>query len=139
MFETILLNIPVIAPALEDCPKLVGPEVVNENYVYFYCDLPHNYTDNLAAFDITFAFNGEVVEGLDMVTTASGRVALHEKSLHGQLGKWVKVSFLNFVFTVTIYFLCYIDLFCSVFAEDSLDCGSHIVIMSQATICGVLS
>ena len=79
----------MVAPALEDCPELVGPEIVDGNYVYFYCDFTYNYTANPASFDVTFLFNGEIVEGLDTVTTTSDRVALHERYLHGNLGKWV--------------------------------------------------
>ena len=81
-----------IAPAMQGCPQLSDPVLVDSLYVYFYCDILHQYTDaDDAAFEVNFLFDQEIDDTVPVyvIRGSATRVGLHEKYLHGNLGKHV--------------------------------------------------
>ena len=66
--------------------------LVDSLYVYFYCEVSHQYTDaDDAVFEVTFLFDREIDDRVPLFEIRSGdsRIGLHEKYLHGNLGKRV--------------------------------------------------
>jgi len=87
----------VDAPAITDCPLLVGPTVINQTQIEFYCDVMTNVTDPRARFSVSFLFNFEVdadvpVQVLNIINL---RATLHERYLAGRLNKAVKQRITN--------------------------------------------
>ena len=77
---------------MNGCPQLSDPVLVDSLYVYFYCEVSHNYTDvDDAVFEVRFLFDQEIDDRVPQFEMRGGdtRVGLHEKYLHGNLGKRV--------------------------------------------------
>ena len=66
--------------------------LVDSLYVYFYCEVLHQYTDAVdAVFEVKFLFDKEIDDRVPthVIRGGESRVGLHEKYLYGNLGKWV--------------------------------------------------
>jgi len=75
-----------------DCPSFVGPTVVSETQVEFYCDVNTKETDPSARFEVTFLFDCERDADVPVVTvsTSNLRATLHERYLGRRLHKTVQ-------------------------------------------------
>jgi len=80
------------APAIYDCPSLVGPTVINRTQIEFYCDVNTNLTDPTVRFKVSFLFNFEVDADVpvQIVSSSNPRATLHERHLAGRLNKAVR-------------------------------------------------
>ena len=87
-----------IAPAMQECPTLRGPELVehgSNSYVYFYCEFTQD-TNASETYTVRFLFNNEadyrteqILEFDEEMVMNNISVPLHEKYLYGHMGKWV--------------------------------------------------
>ena len=91
-----------VAPALQECPRLRGPVLVNDSYVFFYCEI----TQDVALgelYRLRFLFNNEpsedvpirIIGPFETEANKSISFALHEKYLRGHLNKWVRLCLLT--------------------------------------------
>ena len=85
-----------MAPEIQECPTLRGPVLVDNRYVYFYCE----FTQSVAFGDVyrvRFLFNNEPGDDVPQQLIApsvtesnvSTSFALHERHLTGRLNSWV--------------------------------------------------
>ena len=82
-------------PVMEECPRLSDPVLVDGLYVYFYCDISNQYTKkDPVSFQVDFLFDNAVDVKVPsfLLKGSESRVGLHEKYLHGNLGKQVRLS-----------------------------------------------
>ena len=81
------------APAISDCPSLVGPTTVNnKTQIEFYCDVNTNATDSRSRFRVSFLFNFQIDRGVpaQILDLSDLRATLHERYLAGRLNKAVR-------------------------------------------------
>jgi len=80
------------APAIYDCPSLVGPTVINRTQIEFYCDVNTNLTDSRVMFNVSFLFNleADVNVPAKILNLKNLRATLHERYLAGRLNKAVR-------------------------------------------------
>ena len=91
------------APAISDCPSLVGPTVINRTQIEFYCDVITSATDSRSRFRVSFLFNFEVDRGVpdQILTLTNLRATLHERYLAGRLNKAVRCWTSSYMFSIT--------------------------------------
>jgi len=82
------------APAIYDCPSLVGPTVINRTQILFYCDVNTNLTDPTVRFKVSFLFNfkEDADVPVQILNLNNLRATLHERYLAGRLDKTVTCS-----------------------------------------------
>ena len=80
------------APAIYDCPSLVGPTVIKRTQIEFYCDVNTNLTDPTVRFNVSFLFDYESDADVpvQILSPDNLRATLHERYLAGRLDKWVR-------------------------------------------------
>jgi len=72
--------------------------MIDRQYVEFYCVFTTTSNDTQARFDVAFLFDGQSVSNVPNITVIGGggtsqlNATLHERYLHGQLGKWVRLT-----------------------------------------------
>ena len=76
------------------CPKLVGPTVLEEMWIEFYCEVNTTETDTAARFEFRFLFNGVVADEVPVIPVSGPNpgATLHERYLAGRLDQLVRTA-----------------------------------------------
>ena len=79
-------------PMITGCPLFMGPTVINQTQIEFYCEVQTNETDPKALYKVFFLFDSDVDAGVPFQILRFGNLTatLHERYLFGRLNKVVR-------------------------------------------------